>query len=287
MTNTNNATNNNNVSSPTTSNFPLAFDTKHNISCSSQPNSILNGLSENVTVTHFSETRNAMERISVPSDNIFNAEVTSPKLDNTVRAANSAKPTEKEAAETQPTNGNNPFLNMSPTTIASSSSTPQSTVIVTTITSTNPFIPTSNYSSPSLAISNPFRDGDNDNKPVAKVESNALNNHTPVDTKEEEKKVADKVVSTLLVKKNMLSPPLFVVFLVSHLHFFVLILLLKFYLNSVTSSAQNYSVENELLIVLKLLLISQLVSALTGPFFYIVIDSTESIVCVSHTISMC
>lgn len=189
MTNTNNSTNNN-VSSPTVPSFPLAFDTKHNISCSSQPNSITNGLTENVTVTHFSETRGAMERISVPSDNIFNTEITSPKLDNNVRAANNLKST--EVAEVQQTHTNNPFLNMSPTSTAP----PQSSVIVTTITSTNPFIPTSNYSSPSLAISNPFRDGDNDNKPLVKVESNALNNRTSIDTKEDEKKVADKVVSS-------------------------------------------------------------------------------------------
>lgn len=189
QTNTNNSTNNNVVSSPTVPNFPLAFDTKHNISCSSQPNSIINGVTENVTVTHFSETRGAMERISVPSDNIFNTEVTSPKLDNNVRAANNLK--SSEALEVPQTNANNPFLNMSPTTTA-----PPQSVIVTTITSTNPFIPTSNYSSPSLAISNPFRDGDNnDNKPSAKVESNALNSHTPIVTKEDEKKIPEKVVS--------------------------------------------------------------------------------------------
>ncbi|KAJ6637703.1 Band 4.1-like protein 5 [Pseudolycoriella hygida] len=188
MTNANNATNNN-VSSPTVPNFPLAFDVKHNLSCSSQPNSISNGTTENVTVTHFSETRGAMERISVPSDNIFNAEITSPKLDNNVRAANNLKPS--DATDAQATNTNNPFLNMSPTSTAP----PQSSVVVTSITSTNPFIPTSNYSSPSLAISNPFRDGDND-KPIAKVESNALNNHAPapVDKKDDEKKAtsADK-----------------------------------------------------------------------------------------------
>ncbi|XP_037028914.1 band 4.1-like protein 4B isoform X2 [Bradysia coprophila] len=219
MINTNNSTTNSTVSSPTVPNFPLAFDNKHNISCSSQPTSLLNGLSENVTVTHFSETHGAMERISVPSDNIFSTEITSPKLDNNVRAANNLKSSETVVVDTSSTTATtsqptNPFLNMSPTTTIAPPSQPS--VIVTTITSTNPFIPTSNYTSPSLAISNPFRDGDNDTKPVAKVESNALNNHTPpVDAKEAEKKIPDKVdnhkahdlVSPWLVSSDVVSTP--------------------------------------------------------------------------------
>lgn len=221
MTNTNNSTTNNAVSSPTVPNFPLAFDTsKHNISCSSQPTSLLNGLSENVTVTHFSETHGAMERISVPSDNIFNAEITSPKLDNNVRAANNLKAsetiTEKTTATITTTQPTNPFLNMSPTTTTTTNAllSPQSSVIVTTITSTNPFIPTSNYSSPSLAISNPFRDGDSDTKPVAKIDSNALNIHTPVDTKEEEKKIADKVVRIAFCMLSLVSIISFITFFI-------------------------------------------------------------------------
>lgn len=80
----------------------------------SQPSSLLlNGASpvnaENVTVTHYSEERGTMEKISVPSLNIFNAEFTPD--------ANDKKST-------------NPFLNMSPTT---------SSVSTTPASSTNPF----------------------------------------------------------------------------------------------------------------------------------------------------
>lgn len=80
----------------------------------SQPSSLLlNGASpiipENVTVTHYSEERGTMEKISVPSMSIFNAEF---KAD-----VNDKKST-------------NPFLNMSPTT---------STVSSAPTASTNPF----------------------------------------------------------------------------------------------------------------------------------------------------
>lgn len=78
----------------------------------SQPSSlVLNGLTnkgttkppvENVTVTHYSEKRGTMEKISVPSLNIFSAEF---KTDNSIKTST------------------NPFLNMSPTSSTNTSST--------------------------------------------------------------------------------------------------------------------------------------------------------------------
>lgn len=81
------------------------------IDTDSQPSSLLmngNGAGENVTVTHYSEERGTMEKISVPPLNLFNVDVAP-----------------DQAADQQ--RSTNPFLNMSPTA--------NSTPVVTT----NPF----------------------------------------------------------------------------------------------------------------------------------------------------
>lgn len=105
---------------------PLFVDAATNNS-NSLLNGAVGGVAENVTVTHFSEQRGAMEKISIPSVNIFNAEIKSPKLDNTQRAANITKTTADSNNDNK--NSKNPFLNMSPL----QSPIPQ-------ITSTNPFM---------------------------------------------------------------------------------------------------------------------------------------------------
>lgn len=82
---------------------------------------IKNSNNETVTVTHFSEQRGAMEKISVPSLNIMSSEIKSPKLDNQARAE----------LEMKKKNANNPFLTL------------DSISPVTKISSTNPFRETS------------------------------------------------------------------------------------------------------------------------------------------------
>lgn len=102
----------------------------------------LNGVSpstpaDTVTVTHFSEKRGTMEKISVPSLNIFNAEF----------KADSSKSVTKPST--------NPFLNTSPITLTSTSST---------IHTTNPFhvslTATSNETEPISSINNHLKAND-------------------------------------------------------------------------------------------------------------------------------
>lgn len=110
-----------------------------------QSKSLLNGgqpmtpaAAEHVTVTHFSEQRGAMEKISVPSVNIFNAEIKTPKVDN-IHSERNLRASDTNEIKKQT---NNPFLNMSPMT------PPQSPPAqMPSISSTNPF-----KSSPSNVI---------------------------------------------------------------------------------------------------------------------------------------
>ncbi|GAB0100427.1 band 4.1-like protein 5 [Sergentomyia squamirostris] len=60
-----------------------------------------NNALDSVTVTHFSEQRGIVEKVSVPAFNIFNTDMKSPKMDNTVRAATNSL-------------NSNPFLTSSP-----------------------------------------------------------------------------------------------------------------------------------------------------------------------------
>lgn len=141
--------NNNNslTSTPTARSFPSTPDSStfstsfaslmHNtpltptqVSSTDGPTSLLNGNAETVTVTHYSEQRGAMEKISVPSLNIFNAEIktTDQPDNNNYRSPGMAK---KQT--------NNPFLNMSPPA--------QALAAACAVSSTNPFnSPTSTFS---------------------------------------------------------------------------------------------------------------------------------------------
>lgn len=123
---------------------PLAPLSLTDHAASSQPTSLLNGLTEHVTVTHFSEQHGAMEKISVPSVNIFNAEIKTPKVDNAI--SENLKSLDADLKK----NTNNPFLNISPKAIA------------TATNSTNPFkSPTTTTTFPIPTIlpnSNPFTD---------------------------------------------------------------------------------------------------------------------------------
>lgn len=86
------------------------------------------GNTEHVTVTHYSEQRGAMEKISVPSVNIFSAEIKTPKVEN---SENNLRSFDNSDYKRQT---NNPFLNMSAMT------PPQSPPAqITSINSTNPF----------------------------------------------------------------------------------------------------------------------------------------------------
>lgn len=82
----------------------LSFDTIQDTD--NRPN-LVNGVTANsndtVTVTHFSEKRGTIEKISVPSVNIFNAEF----------KAESSKSTTKSTTTTTTTSSTNPFLNAS------------------------------------------------------------------------------------------------------------------------------------------------------------------------------
>lgn len=120
-----------------------------------------NSNNDSVTVTHFSEQRGAMEKISVPALNIMSTEVKSPKLDNQTRA---------EMEKIKKTN--NPFLTLDPISP------------ITKISSTNPFrdnspipqspnsdissndasssSPVSKTSPTSLIGPNPFRDSESE-----------------------------------------------------------------------------------------------------------------------------
>lgn len=97
-------------------------------------------LNESVTVTHFSEHRGGVveKKISVPAMNIMCAETKSPKLDNTLRAANQSA-NNNEMTSTNSNGNNNPFINMSDT-ISSPTNNKKST---------NPFLNTSNSSTSS------------------------------------------------------------------------------------------------------------------------------------------
>lgn len=76
-------------------------------------------LNNNVTVTHFSEQRGGVvEKISVPGLNIYSHEMSSPKLDNPMRAQ-----------QATPIKSNNPFIN-----------SPASPVLSNGAASTNPFL---------------------------------------------------------------------------------------------------------------------------------------------------
>lgn len=91
-------------------------------------------LNDSVTVTHFSEQRGGMEKISVPAPNVMSTELKSPKMDNTLRAAVSNGTAgfggvQKMNGDSEKLkNLNNPFLNMS---------NPTSPILK--ISSTNPF----------------------------------------------------------------------------------------------------------------------------------------------------
>lgn len=82
--------------------FDVSANTTATDAAASDNSSLLNNnhnnSNSNVTVTHFSDQRGGVvEKISVPSLNIYSAEMSSPKLDNQTRAKQS----------------NNPFLNSS------------------------------------------------------------------------------------------------------------------------------------------------------------------------------
>lgn len=105
------------------------------------PSLLLNGSSEtpskppateSVTVTHFSEKRGTMEKISVPSLNIFNAEFKNKGNDGSLAAKSST----------------NPFLNMSPTT----------QTVSLNVTSTNPFHVTTSPTTTAQATGNGLPD---------------------------------------------------------------------------------------------------------------------------------
>lgn len=89
-------------------------------------------LNNNVTVTHFSEQRGGVvEKISVPSLNIYSAEMSSPKLDNKTRAQHNVI-----QASSVNSHSKNPFIN-----------TPSPTVLLTATTptaNTNPFMENNN-----------------------------------------------------------------------------------------------------------------------------------------------
>lgn len=88
-----------------------------------------NNNSSNVTVTHFSDQRGGVvEKISVPSLNIYSHEMSSPKLDNKTRAQNNNNINNNNSnSVVAKSNSNNPFIN---------SPTPTTTPTV----STNPFL---------------------------------------------------------------------------------------------------------------------------------------------------
>lgn len=88
----------------------------------------------NVTVTHFSEHRGGvLEKISVPSMNIYNAEIKSPKMDNKTRAQNTLASKINEQIQQLTTTAialnKNPFINMQSSEVTTNSSQ-----------STNPFL---------------------------------------------------------------------------------------------------------------------------------------------------
>lgn len=73
----------------------------------------LNQSQNGVSVTHYSEQRGAIEKISIASPkNIFNAEIKSPKLDNSTHSNNLIQL--DDLPPPTPSKNNNPFLNMSP-----------------------------------------------------------------------------------------------------------------------------------------------------------------------------
>lgn len=113
--------NNATTSSPSNPSTPKHFSLLQPEPVTPKPsNATLNG----VSVTHYSEQRGAMEKISIPSVNVFSAEIKTPKLDNSAHSNNLIQLDDSPV----PTKNNNPFLNMSPQL------TP-----TTTVSSHNPF----------------------------------------------------------------------------------------------------------------------------------------------------
>lgn len=82
-----------------------------------------NNNSSNVTVTHFSDQRGGVvEKISVPSLNIYSHEMSSPKLDNKTRAQNNNNSNINSVVAKS--NSNNPFINSPTPTTATVSTNP-------------------------------------------------------------------------------------------------------------------------------------------------------------------
>lgn len=141
--------------SPTSKNFPSTPISKNK--------SIdTNGNNESVTVTHYSEQRGVVEKISVPALNIFNSEL-APKMENSVRAVTNAQKSPELLIETDDTKNNNPFLNMSgesTSPITKNSTNPFRDISASsTEDSTDSRIVVKN-SSTSFVPSNPFRDAE-------------------------------------------------------------------------------------------------------------------------------
>lgn len=93
---------------PEASRLPLSLneDVDNRANATSVPNGVTPLTIDTVTVTHFSEQRGTMEKISVPSLNIFNAEF----------KAEPSKPATKSST--------NPFLNTSPVAVTTNATNP-------------------------------------------------------------------------------------------------------------------------------------------------------------------
>lgn len=122
---------------------------------------------DTVTVTHYSEQRGTMEKISVPSLNIFNAEF---------------KPDKQKNIQT------NPFLNLSPTTAA--------TTTTITPTSTNPFM----IHEPLTTIANPIVSESNC---VALNNNNTKSDDEHFDNHNEENHIVTALVNKINPFKNI------------------------------------------------------------------------------------
>lgn len=121
-------------------------------------NTTLNG----VSVTHYSEQRGAMEKISIPSVNVFSTEIKTPKLDNSAHSNNLIQLDDSPV----PTKNNNPFLNMSPQLTPTTTVSPHNPFKVTPTTLFSGSSPISPVNASPAIIStttlvpnqNPFRD---------------------------------------------------------------------------------------------------------------------------------
>lgn len=116
-------------------------------------------------MTHYSEQRGVVEKISVPALNIFNSEL-APKMENSVRAVTNAQKSPEIQIETDDTKNNNPFLNMSgdsattsPVTKSSSTNPFRDISASSTEDSTDSRTPVKNSNTPFIP-SNPFRDAE-------------------------------------------------------------------------------------------------------------------------------